>query len=70
LRSSRKPFPVAVWRLHRAVNNLIKRIKRIAFGLTVFRHYRLRVLLHAGGVTWPTRPKPPRLRTHSPHSNA
>ncbi len=22
-------------------------------------HYRLRVLLHAGGVTWPQRPSPP-----------
>ena len=24
-----------------------------------FEHYRLRVLLHAGGVTWPQRPSPP-----------
>ncbi len=26
-------------------------------------HYRLRCLLHAGGVTWPNRPTPPRIRT-------
>src|SRR5439155_1119393 len=35
-----------------------------------FEHYRLRVRLHAGGVTWPTRPAPPRIRTRSPHSIA
>ena len=27
---------------------------------------RLRVLLHAGGVTWPSRPNPPRIRMNSP----
>jgi hypothetical protein len=31
-----------------AVNNFIKRIERIAFGLTVFRHYRILALLNAG----------------------
>jgi len=31
-----------------AANNLIKRIKRIAFGFTRFRNYRIRVLLYAG----------------------
>jgi hypothetical protein len=31
---------------------LIKRIKRIAFGLTVFRHYRIRALLTAGRPNW------------------
>ncbi|HEY3144549.1 MAG TPA: transposase [Acidimicrobiales bacterium] len=35
-----------------AVNNRIKRIKRIAFGLTVFRHYRIRALLYAGRPNW------------------
>jgi len=30
----------------------------------------VRVLLHAGGVTWPTRPKAPRVRERSPHSDA
>jgi hypothetical protein len=31
-----------------AANNLIKRVKRIAFGFTRFRNYRVRVLLYAG----------------------
>ena len=33
-------------------------------------NYRLRVLLHAGGITWPERPRPPRIRTRPPHSDA
>lgn len=35
-----------------AINNLIKRIKRIGFGLRRFRHYRIRVLLYAGAPNW------------------
>jgi transposase len=35
-----------------AANNLIKRIKRIAFGFTRFRNYRIRVLLYAGQPNW------------------
>lgn len=35
-----------------AVNNLIKRIKRIGFGFRRFVHYRLRVLLYAGRPHW------------------
>ena len=35
-----------------AVNNLIKRIKRIGFGFRRFAHYRLRVLLYAGRPNW------------------
>jgi transposase len=35
-----------------AVNNLIKRIKRIGFGFRSFRHYRIRVLLYAGQPNW------------------
>jgi len=31
-----------------AVNNLIKRVKRAAFGFTSFRNYRIRSLLYAG----------------------
>ena len=31
---------------------------------------RLRVLLHAGGVNWPRRPRPRRIRTRAPYSNA
>jgi transposase len=36
-----------------ALNNLIKRIKRVAFGVRRFRHYRIRVLLYAGRPNWP-----------------
>lgn len=52
------------------LNLCVKRVKRAGHGFRCFEHYRLRVLLHAGGVTWPARPKPPRLRTRTPHSDA
>jgi len=35
-----------------AVNNLAKRIKRVAFGLVNFRHHRIRCLLYAGRPDW------------------
>ena len=35
-----------------AVNNLAKRIKRVAFGLVNFRHHRIRCLLYAGQPDW------------------
>ena len=35
-----------------ATNNLIKRIKRVGFGLRHFRHYRIRTLLYAGRPNW------------------
>jgi transposase len=35
-----------------AANNLIKRIKRIAFGFTNFRNYRIRALPYAGRPNW------------------
>ncbi|GAC1386994.1 MAG: ISL3 family transposase [Acidimicrobiales bacterium] len=35
-----------------AMNNLIKRIKRVAFGMTRFRNFRIRVLLYAGKPNW------------------
>ena len=34
------------------VNNLIKRVKRVAFGVTRWRNYRIRVLLYAGAPNW------------------
>jgi transposase len=34
------------------VNNLAKRIKRIAFGLGNFRHHQVRCLLYAGKPDW------------------
>lgn len=35
-----------------AANNLVKRIKRVGFGFTNFRNYRVRVLLYAGRPNW------------------
>jgi len=52
------------------LNLCVKKVKRCGHGFRTFEHYRLRVLLHAGGVTWPRRPSPPRIRTRIPHSNA
>jgi transposase len=52
------------------LNLCVKRIKRAGRGFACFEHYRLRVLLHAGGVTWQRRPSPPRIRTRSPQLNA
>jgi transposase len=49
------------------LNLCVKRVKRCGHGFKRFEHYRLRVLLHAGGVTWPCRPRPPRIRTRPPH---
>jgi transposase len=34
------------------MNNLIKRVKRAAFGFRSFRNYRLRALLDAGKPNW------------------
>ena len=52
------------------LNLCVKKVKRCGHGFRSWEHYRLRVLLHTGGVTWPDRPKPPPIRTRSPHSNA
>jgi len=35
-----------------AINNLIKRVKRVAFGFRRFDHYRTRALLYAGRPNW------------------
>lgn len=35
-----------------AVNNLVKRVKRVAFGMRNFAHYRVRSLLYAGKPNW------------------
>ena len=50
------------------LNLCVKKVKRAGRGFTCFDHYRLRVLLHAGGVTWPRRPSPPRIEPGSSHS--
>jgi transposase len=52
------------------LNLCVKKVKRAGHGFRSFEHYRLRVLLHAGAVTWPTRPSPRRIRTRAPHSFA
>src|SRR5690606_14515592 len=39
--------------LTEGLNLCVKRVKRAGHGFRCFEHYRLRVLLHAGGVTWP-----------------
>jgi transposase len=48
-----------------AMNLLIKKIKRIGHGFRNFNNYRLRLLLHCGGVTWHT-PVPTPLRGRLP----
>ncbi len=35
-----------------AANYLIKRVKRVAFGFTRFRNYRIRAILYAGKPNW------------------
>lgn len=52
------------------LNLLVKKVKRCGHGFRNFDNYRLRVLLHAGGITWPSHPHPPRLRERTPHANA
>jgi transposase len=52
------------------LNLCVKKVKRCGHGFRSFEHYRLRVLLHAGGVVWPARPQPPRIRTRAPQSFA
>jgi len=49
------------------VNFCAKQVKRAGRGFANFDHYRLRVLLHAGGVTWPTTMRPPRITSTRPH---
>jgi transposase len=48
-----------------AVNGLIKRIKRVGTGFRRLDHYRLRLLLHCGGVKWQTH-RTARIRGRSP----
>lgn len=51
--------PIVAWHRARvsngpteAVNNLVKRIKRVAFGITNFRNDRIRARLYAGKPNW------------------
>lgn len=52
------------------LNLIVKKVKRCGHGFRSFDNYRLRVLLHAGGVRWPASTVVPPLRTRSPHSDA
>ena len=50
-----------------AVNNLVKRVKRVAFGFRRFDHYRIRSLLYAGKTQLdPTRHPHPTLKREAP----
>jgi transposase len=49
------------------LNFCAKQVKRAGRGFTNFDHYKLRVLLHAGGVTWPAPIRPPRITSTRPH---
>ena len=55
----RPPTQISNWHRARvtnaateAANNLIKRVKRVAFGFTNFNNYRIRALLYAGKPNW------------------
>ena len=53
------------------LNLLVKKVKRAGHGFRSFANYRLRILLHAGGVSWESvYPATPRIRGRAPHSNA
>lgn len=47
-----------------AANNLIKRVKRVAFGFPRFRNYRIRALLDAGRPNWHLLTSPYRPKSH------
>lgn len=48
-------------------NFCAKQVKRAGRGFTTFAHYRLRVILYAGGVTWPATIRAPRITSTAPH---
>jgi transposase len=49
------------------MNFCTKQVKLAGRGFTNFNSYRLRVLLHAGGVTWPVTVQAPKLSRTRPH---
>jgi hypothetical protein len=51
------------------VNNLAKRIKRVAFGLVNFRHHRVRCLLYAGKPDWSLLPTVQPGNAKNPHNH-
>ena len=52
------------------LNLAVKKVKRCGHGFRSFDNYRLRVLLHAGGIRWPERVTVPPLRTRAPQLDA
>lgn len=48
-----------------STNALVKKIKRIGHGFRNERNYRLRLLLHCGGIDWQDQPTA-RIRNRSP----
>ena len=52
------------------LNLAVKKVKRCGHGFRSFDNYRLRVLLHAGGIRWPERAVVPPLRTRCPQLDA
>ncbi len=52
LTRTRRSQPRSRQPLQITINGLAKRIKRVAFGMTNFRHWRIRVLLYAGKPDW------------------
>jgi transposase len=48
------------------MNFCAKQVKRAGRGFANFSHYRLRVLLHAGGVKWSRTFQPPRITSTRP----
>ncbi len=52
------------------LNLAVKKVKRCGHGFRSFENYRLRVLLHAGGIRWPERTAVPPLRSRSPQLDA
>jgi transposase len=49
------------------MNFCAKQVKRAGRGFATFNNYRLRVLLYAGGVTWPATIQAPKLSKTHPH---
>jgi hypothetical protein len=47
-----------------AANNLIKRVKPVAFGFRRFAHYPIRVLHYAGKPNWELLPTPVKSEAH------
>ena len=52
LTQTRRSQPNRRHALQITVNGLAKRVKRVAFGMTNFVHWRIRVLLYAGRPDW------------------